>query len=117
MLYTIYSKGKVQVAALSGKFDRASALPLRSWIEEVTAIEPAYIVINLEKVYILDSSALATLVFGLKRSQRLNGSLYLCCLQQPVRIVFELTRMDQVFEIFPREEDAINAFASVEMIT
>lgn len=117
MEYRSYSQGKVKILALSGRLDRSSAQPIRRWIEEASVNAPAYIVINLEQVNFLDSSALATLVFGLKRSQQLNGGLYLCCLQQPVRILFELTRMDQAFEIFPSEAAAISAFTSVELIS
>jgi len=40
-----------------------------------------------------------------------DGDLYICGLQQPVRIIFELTRLDKFFEIFPAEEDAIAAFS------
>jgi len=115
--YRTYSHGKVQVMALSGKFDTSSASPVRRWIEEASANAPAYIVINLEQVNSLDSSALATLALGLKRARRFNGSLHLCCLKRPVRILFELTRMDRVFEIYPCEEDAINAFTSLELIS
>jgi anti-sigma B factor antagonist len=117
MEYRAYSHDKVQVLALSGKFDMFSNPPVRRWIEETLANSPAYIVINLEKVNFLDSSALATLVLGLKRSRQSSGNLHLCCLQRPVRILFELTRMDQAFEIFPCEEDAINAFASVDLVS
>ncbi len=103
--------------ALTGRFNASSASTVRRWIEAVCENAPAYIVINLEQVNLLDSSALATLALGLKRSRQFNGSLRLCCLQRPVRILFELTRMDRVFEIYPCEEDAIRAFSSVELIS
>ena len=117
MEYSTYSNGKVQVLALFGRFDGSTMPPIRRWIEDATSIHPAYIVINLDQVNFLDSSALATLVFGLKRSLQFKGSLHLCCLQQPIRILFELTRMDRVFEIFPREDDAINAFNSIDVVS
>ena len=59
----------------------------------------------------LNSTGLSTLVQGTKQSRMQDGDLYICGLQQPVRIIFELTRLDKFFEIFPAEEDAIAAFA------
>ena len=55
--------------------------------------------------------ALSALVEGMKRSRQLEGDLRLCNLQQPVRMIFELTRLDRAFEIFSSEEEAIQAFS------
>lgn len=115
MEYKTYSQRNVKVMAPTGRFDMSFVPAVRRWIEEVCANVPAYIVINLEQVSFMDSSALAALVFGLKRSRQANGSLHLCCLQRRVRILFELTRMDRLFEIYPCEEAAISAFTSVEI--
>jgi len=116
MDYRTYTYGNVQVITLSGRFDGATIPPIRHWLEEATSKGPANIVVNLNQVVFLDSSALATLVFGLKRATQNNGALRLCCLQRRVRLLFELTRMDRVFEIYPCEEDAINTFASIEAV-
>jgi anti-sigma B factor antagonist len=35
--------------------------------------------------------------------------MILCELQQPVRIIFELTRLDRVFDIYPTEAAALQA--------
>jgi sigma-B regulation protein RsbU (phosphoserine phosphatase) len=51
------------------------------------------------------------LVMGLKRARENQGNLCLCEMQAPVRMIFELTRFDKVFEIYIREEDAVLAAA------
>jgi anti-sigma B factor antagonist len=53
---------------------------------------------------------MATLVQGMKRCREKEGDLRLSELQQPVRMIFELTRLDRAFEIFNSERDAILAF-------
>jgi len=105
-----YNVGNVKVLELSGSFDANHASRARQWFEQATAIEPANIVVNLQQVNFLDSTALSTLVQGMKRSRQVNGDVRLCNLQQPVRMVFELTRLDRVFEIYSNEEDAVQAF-------
>lgn len=105
-----HTTGSVKILRLSGSFDAYSAAPVRTWFEETTSTRPAHIVINLEKVSFLDSTALSVLVQGVKRARQNTGDVRLCKLQAPVRMVFELTRLDQVFEIFNNEEDAAQAF-------
>lgn len=106
-----YSIEGVQVLALSGRFDVSTAVPVRDWIEEAIIKEPPLLVINLEEVAFMDSTGLSTLVHGRKQSREHGGDLHLCSLQQSVRIIFELTRLAQYFEIFISEEAAIEAFS------
>lgn len=115
MVHKNYAYGDVQILALSGRVDGSNLPATREWIESATSTRPAYVVINLDQVDFLDSNGLATLVWGLKRSRQIKGDLYLCCLRQPVRILFELTRLDRVFEIYPCEEDAVGAFQTIEV--
>ncbi|MBK8988819.1 MAG: STAS domain-containing protein [Chloroflexi bacterium] len=106
------SADNVKILEFAGRFDTYTADTARQWLEQAMIDEPANVVVNLEKVDFVDSTALATLVHGLKRCRQLNGDLRLCHLQQSVRMVFELTRLDRFFEIFAHEEEAIQAFAS-----
>jgi len=104
------SEGQVRILELSGRFDSYTAPQVRQWVEEAADREPAQLVLNLSGVHFVDSTALATLVQGMKRCRQLNGDLRLCCLQQPVRMIFELTRLDKAFEIFASEEAAVQTF-------
>ncbi|MBW4641965.1 MAG: STAS domain-containing protein [Goleter apudmare HA4340-LM2] len=61
-------------------------------------------VIDLVNVDFIDSSGLSTLVNGLATLRQNGCRLVICNLQAPVRIIFELTRLDSVFEIFESYE-------------
>jgi anti-sigma B factor antagonist len=100
----------VRVLQISGRVDSYTVEPAKKWIETHTQAPPAQLVVNLERVTFIDSTGLATLVQGMKRSRQHGGDLLLCRLQQPVRLVFELTRLDRAFEVLPTEEDAVAAF-------
>jgi anti-sigma B factor antagonist len=110
------SDGQVKILELSGRFDSYTAPQVRQWLEEAADKEPAQLVLNLTGIHFVDSTALATLVQGMKRCRTLNGDLRLCCLQQPVRMIFELTRLDKAFEIFASEEAAVQTFDSQKEI-
>ena len=111
MELTSRSQKDVKILALSGRFDTHTAEPVREWLDKATIEKPANIVVNLGDVDFLDSTALSTLVQGMKHSREQNGDLRLCEMQQSVRIIFELTRLDRVFEIYVAEEEAVQAFA------
>lgn len=102
----------VKVLRLAGRFDMTTAAWAHSWLDSATRAEPAHVVVDLSQVNFVDSTALSTLVAGMKRARLLGGDVRLCGLQAPVRMIFELTRLDKAFEIFAREEDAIGAFAA-----
>ena len=70
------------------------------------------IVVNLKDVTFIDSMALAVLVRGMQRLRQRAGDMHLCDLQQPVHIIFELTRLNQALEIFATEDAAVDAFAT-----
>ncbi len=100
----------VLVLELDGRFDTQTVPSVRELIRNATSGEPAQLVVNLDEVHFVDSTALSALVEGMKRSRQLGGDLRLCNLQQPVRMIFELTRLDRAFEIFTNEEEAVQAF-------
>ncbi len=80
---------------------------MKDWLKEQADSGYVRLVVNLSEVNFIDSSALSTLVQGLKHCREKGGDLMLCNLQQPVRVIFELTRLDKAFGIYPSEQAAI----------
>ena len=104
--------GAINILELSGRFDAYEVPPVKEMLQEMVQKSPAQVVINLGQVNFVDSSALAAMVQGMKHCRENSGDLHLCQLQQPVRIIFELTRLDKAFEIYATEEEAVAAFAA-----
>ncbi len=98
----------ITILDLNGRFDSYTAPAISNWVDE-TATAGAKILINLAEVSFIDSSALAVLIKGLKRSRQQQGDLVLCSLQSPVRVIFELTRLDKAFNIYATENEALAA--------
>lgn len=101
--------GTVTVVDVAGRFDSHTAPEVARVLDQaLSGAAPPRIVVNLQEVQFMDSSGLATLVQGLKRCRQAGGDLRLCNLQQPVRIIFELTRLDKAFDIYPSEAEALS---------
>ena len=105
MELTSRTEGNVSFLEIIGRFDSYEAPRVSSWFDSATH----QVVVNLGQVSFVDSSALALLVKGLKRCRQNDGNLVLCSLQQPVRVIFELTRLDKAFDIYSTEEEATRA--------
>ena len=107
------TQNNVRILKLEGRFDTYTSPPIREWLEAAIAQSTTpQLVVNLSGVNFVDSTAMATLVQGMKRCRETKGDLRLCQLQQPVRMIFELTRLDRAFEIFNSESEAVQAFVA-----
>ena len=101
----------IPVLHLTVRFDAHEVKPVADWLQEQVDAKHPQVVVDLTGVNFIDSTALSTQVRGLKHCRERNGDLHLCSLQQPVRVIFELTRLDKAFDIFASEREAAQAFA------
>lgn len=92
--------------AISGRFDAHQVPQVQQEIDAMLAAHVNFIILDLTAVNFVDSSALAVMVRGMKHCREKKGELVLCGMRQPVRIIFELTRMDKAFRIFGTEDEA-----------
>ncbi|PYJ37141.1 MAG: anti-sigma factor antagonist [Verrucomicrobia bacterium] len=99
--------------------DRSSVLPLKGEIDlhvspSVTASlnamiekKPRRLVVDLSDVTYIDSAGLAALIQAMQKVEAYGGKFLLAGLQETVRSIFEISRLDQVFQIFPDVDAAL----------
>jgi anti-sigma B factor antagonist len=87
------------VLAVSGELDMATAPAVRERLHGLLAEGHDKLIVDLDNVGFLDSTALGVLVGVLKRVRTQDGDLRLVCNQPRVLKVFEITRLDQAFTI------------------
>jgi N-acetylglucosaminyldiphosphoundecaprenol N-acetyl-beta-D-mannosaminyltransferase len=73
---------------------------------------PPHLIVNLEGVAFLDSSALGTLVGLAKRARDAGGDLWLAAVPAPLTRILALTRLDRFFETVPTVEAALRGTAA-----
>jgi len=106
---TVQHDKNTAVISVSGDVDLYSSPGMRKAITQLSKKKVPLIVINLKGVDYMDSSGVATLVEGLQLTGKYNGKFHIACLKPGVKEVFELARLDRVFEIFKTEEEALKA--------
>jgi len=101
-------KDGFMIVEVGGEINISSSPELKKSFEKIQATK---IVINMSKVGYVDSSGLATLVELLKRLKMKGGSLYLTHMSDKVRSLFEITKLDKLFGIYPTDESALKSVA------
>jgi anti-sigma B factor antagonist len=91
---------------LEGDLDAGSAAEIQGrFLKSLEEGENSFL-LNLEKVDYLDSSGLAALVKFYKEIRARGGTMALCAVQREAMKIFQLTRLDKIFTIYPDAESA-----------
>jgi len=69
------------------------------------------IIIDMSQIEFTDSSFLSSLLAGLKQASLNHGDIKLVGLRPAVRYVFQITRLDKVFDIYGKIYEAVNSFS------
>ena len=105
-MQAVVSYSTVAIIKPQGNLNAVSALEFERDLTAALAQDNNQtLLVNLEKVELLDSSGLMSLVSALKLAQNLGKRLGLCCVSPSIKIIFEMTQLDRVFEIFESHEN------------
>jgi anti-sigma B factor antagonist len=98
--YTVTRDDDAATLVASGEIDLASSPGLRQELQDLIDAGARRVVVDLSAVTFIDSSGLGVLVGVLNRLDDVGGgTLELCGLTGPVRKVFEITGLHEVFTI------------------
>ena len=90
----------------AGRLDITTAWQFRLKLQDCIAVS-RHVVVNLGQVKFIDSSGLTSLVAAMRDADKVRGSFRICNVHPEAKLVFEVTMMDSVFEIFETESEAI----------
>ena len=97
---------KIVVIELAGEIEMNCAMQLREAISDAMG-DGSTVVLNMAAVDFMDSSGLATLVEALQRSRKEGKRLKLSGMNKRVKSIFEISRLESIFDIYETEEEAI----------
>lgn len=103
-------KNDLTVCRIEGEIDINTSPDIKKAFEKLIAKKTPKVVINLTKVTYVDSSGLATLVEILKNMRAYGGRMRLTNMSQKIRSLFEITKLEKLFEIIAEEEEALSDF-------
>jgi len=91
---------KIKVIEPVGIFDRARAGMVRQDINDSLDHNVDVILIDFSGVTFTDSSGLGELVRSYKRIRESGKQLYLCALNDQTKMLFQITNVDRVFNVY-----------------
>jgi len=100
----------INIYTVDGDIDINSSPQIRQAFDKPIAAKVMKVLINLSSVSYIDSSGLATLVELLKKTRNYGGKLRLANLAPKVKSLFEITKLEKLFEIHDTEEEALTDF-------
>ena len=111
MEYHFENIDRVLKVALEGRLVAACSEEFRELMLERMK-KNRLILFDLSGLTHIDSSGLGALVALLQKAAAMGGTVKLACLQPRPRIVFDITKVYRVFEIFDTVEAGLNSFPS-----
>lgn len=101
------SFGTACVLTPMGDIDLNAAPELRNVLRAGVEASRTLAVVDLSQVDYMDSSGVATLVDAMKAAKQNKVQFVLCSMGPRVRSIFEIARLDSVFDIRETREDAL----------
>ena len=90
----------VHVIEPSGTLDGPQTTAFRQQVDAALEKDAKILLIDLKDITFVDSSGLGVLVACLKNARTAGCKMYVCSINDQIRMLFELTSMERVFEVF-----------------
>jgi anti-sigma B factor antagonist len=100
-------RDRPNVLPLKGEIDLHVSPVITASLNAIIEKKPDRLVIDLSDVSYIDSAGLAALIQAMQRVEAYGGKFLLAGLQETVRSIFEISRLDQVFQVFPDVDTAL----------
>ena len=97
------------VLALEGDIDLHVSPVVTESLNAVIKKKPERIVIDLSRATYIDSSGIAVLILAMQRVEAYGGKFFLAGLQETLHSIFEISRLERIFRIFPDVDAALAA--------
>ena len=97
------------VLPLEGEIDLHVSPRVERALASIIKKRPPSVIVDLSGVRFIDSSGMAVLIRALQDVQNYGGKLALSGMNDNVRAIFEMARLDQVFVIDPRDDELLAA--------
>lgn len=101
------SKNGTMICRIEGEIDISCSPDMKKVFDKLISQKTPKIVVELSRVTYVDSSGLATLVGILKNMRLYGGKMRLAGMSPKIKSLFEITKLDKLFEIMASEEEAI----------
>ena len=102
-------KERPNVLPLEGEIDLHISPNVAQTLQAMIKKRPKRLVVDLTRVTYVDSSALAVLIDAMQTVESYGGKFSVANVNEDVRTILEIAKLDQIFRIFPDVDAALSA--------
>lgn len=110
MEITFSDVGDVKVARFDGMIDTVTAADVEAALSQLLSNEATKVLLNFEQLSYINSIGLRVILVTAKQLKRSEGELRICCLNEPVQEVFDITGFSSILNVHLSEQEALDAF-------
>ena len=107
MAFALESQDGVLVVNVNGQLVVSNRQEFKQMVLDEVERGARLVVVDFSSTAYIDSSGLGALVSLGKRIRESGGELRLAALNEDLRTLFELTRLDTLFPLYPSRADAL----------
>ncbi len=109
------TRDQIMILDVQGRVVGDASLDMRrsinGWLAEMSEDQKPKVILNLDKVSMMDSSGLGVLVSSYTSVQKKGGRLVLAGLGKGLQNLIAITKLTRVFDMYGDEEEAVKSFA------
>jgi anti-sigma B factor antagonist len=109
MIITHQQQQNLDIVKLSGRLVMADAPEARESFKTIIENGSGHLIIDLSGLLFVDTSGLSVLISAYKLVRAKNGHMALCGIPSNVQALLELTRLNEIFELFTSTDAALAA--------
>ncbi|MGL4534537.1 MAG: STAS domain-containing protein [Fusobacteriaceae bacterium] len=102
--------GDIKVLKISGELDALVAPKLKDKITKLVEGDITKFIINFEDLVHINSLAMGILRGKLRSVKEVGGDIKLIKLNEHIKTIFEMIGLDEIFEIYESEDEAVKSF-------
>ena len=102
----VEQKDIITVVSLEGRLDGVTMQQLEQQLIQLLDQGNKHFLFQIEKLDYISSAGLRVMLFAIKRTKAIKGSVVLCMMQSNVRDIFDLSGFSSIFTICNSEVEA-----------
>src|SRR6266566_3787803 len=108
----VLRQDRANVLPLEGDIDLHVSPVVRESLNAMIKKKPERIVIDLSRATYIDSAGMAALILAMQEVEAYGGQFFLSGLQETIRSILEISRLNRIFRIFLDVDTALAASES-----
>ena len=100
----------INIFRLNGQLDSTSSVEFEQKLLQAMSNGSKHMVLSFKDLHYISSAGIRVILKCIKAVNRIDGCITLCCLQDYVKEVFEISGVGALLPIFATIDDALNEF-------